>query len=51
MYTVYSVFYISILEPAIPNTSSSQSKPLPPPVVIDNELKYEFFWIVDSNRL
>ena len=42
------VFYISMLEPAIPNTFIQCSNPLPTLVIIDREPKYKIFKIVNS---
>jgi len=35
MRAIHLVFYVSMLEPAIPNTFSQRSEPLPVPVIID----------------
>ena len=48
MCSVHSVFYVSILEPAISNTFSERIQPAPAPVIIDRKPKYEISWIVDS---
>ena len=45
---VHPVFYISMLEPAIPNTFQQRSEPLLAPVIIDGEPEYEISKIVDS---
>ena len=47
MCIVHPVFYMSILELVMSNIFSSQSEPLPPPVIIDDELKYKISRIVD----
>ena len=48
MHSVYPVFHVSRLEPAMSNTFSERIQPAPAPVVIDKELKSEISWIVDS---
>jgi len=45
---IHLVFYVSILEPAIPNVFQQRSKPPPVPVIIDGEPEYEISKIVDS---
>jgi len=47
MRAVHPVFYVSMFEPAMPNTFQQYSKPLPAFVVIDGELEYEISKIVD----
>jgi len=48
MRAAHPVFHVSMLEPAIPNTFQQCSKPLPAPVIIDEEPEYEISKIVDS---
>ena len=47
MRAIHPVFYVSMLEPAIPNTFLQHSKPLPAPVIIDGEPEYEISKIVN----
>jgi len=44
----HSVFHVSILEPAIPNTFQQHSKPPPALVIINREPEYEISKIVNS---
>jgi len=48
MHSVYPVFHISILEPAMFNTFSKRIQPAPTPVIIKGKPKYEISQIVDS---
>jgi len=48
MRAVHSVFHISMLEPAIPNTFQQRSEPPPALVIINGEPEYEISKIVDS---
>jgi len=48
MKVVYPVFHVFMLEPAISNTFPQCFKPLPAPVIIDEEPEYEISRIVDS---
>jgi len=48
MRAAHPVFHVSMLEPATPNTFQQRSEPPPAPVIIDRELEYEIFKIVDS---
>jgi len=48
MRAIHPVFYVSMLEPATPNTFQQHSKPLPVPVIIDGEPEYKVSKIVDS---
>ena len=48
MHSVYLVFYMSMLEPAIFNTFSKRIQLAPAPVIIDGESEYEISQIVDS---
>ena len=48
MHSVHPVFHVSILEPTMSNTFSERIQPIPTPVIIDREPKYEISWIVDS---
>ena len=48
MHAIHPVFHISQLEPEIPNQIPNRIQPAPPPVEIDNELKYEIAEILDS---
>jgi len=45
---VHSVFYVSMLKPAMSNTFSERMQPVPAPVIIDREPEYKISWIVDS---
>ena len=47
MYSVHTVFHVSILEPATSNTFSERIQPAPTPVIIDGEPEYEISQIVD----
>ena len=46
--SVHSVFYVSMLEPAMSNTFSKRIQLAPAPVIIDREPKYEISQIVNS---
>jgi len=48
MRAVHSVFHVSMLKPATPNTFQQCSKPLPVPVIIDGEPEYKISRIFDS---
>jgi len=48
MHSVHPVFHVSMLEPTMSNTFSKRMQPVPTPVIIDGEPKYEISWIVDS---
>jgi len=48
MRAVHPMFHVSMLEPATPNTFQQRSKPLPAPVIINEEPEYEISKIVDS---
>ena len=48
MRAVHPMFHVSQLEPAMPNTIPNRSQPLPPPVKVDGEPKYEITKILDS---
>ena len=48
MRAIYSVFYVSMLEPTTPNTFQQHSKPPPVPVIIDRKPEYEISKIVNS---
>ena len=48
MHTIHLVFYISQLEPEIPNQIPNRVQPTPLPIEIDNELEYEIAEILDS---
>jgi len=48
MRAAHPVFHVSMLEPATPNTFQQRSEPPPALVIIDRELEYEIFKIVDS---
>ena len=48
MRAAYPVFYVSMLEPATPNTFQQHSEPLPAPVIIDGKPEYEISKIVNS---
>jgi len=45
---IHPVFYVSMLEPATPNTFQQHSKPLPVPVIIDEKPEYKISKIVES---
>ena len=42
------MFYVSMLELAISNIFLEHSEPLPVPVIINGELEYEIFKVIDS---
>jgi len=42
------MFYVSMLEPATPNSFQQHFKPLPAPVIINGEPEYKISKIVDS---
>ena len=48
MYSVYPVFYVSMLEPTTSNTFSERIQLASTPVIIDGKPEYEISWIVDS---
>jgi len=48
MYSVYLVFYLSILKPAIYNFFFERTQPASAPVIIDGKPKYKISQIVDS---
>jgi len=48
MRAVHSVFSVSILKPATPNTFLQHSEPPPAPVIINGEPEYEISKIVNS---
>jgi len=48
MRAIHSVFYVSMLELATPNTFPQCSKLPPAPVIIDGELEYKISKIVNS---
>jgi len=48
IHSVHPVFHVSMLEPATSNTFSKRIQPVPAPVIIDKEPKYEISRIVDS---
>ena len=48
MYSVYPVFHVFMLEPAISNTFSERIQPVPTLVIIDGKPEYEISWMVDS---
>ena len=48
MQSVHAVFHVSMLEPTTLNTFSKRIQPVPAPVIIDGEPKYEISQIVDS---
>ena len=47
MYSVYPVFYVSMLKPATSNFFSKRTQLALIPVIIDSEPEYEISWIVD----
>src|ERR1700733_2825121 len=47
--TIHPVFHVSQLEPETRNQIPNREQPVPPPVVIDDELEYEVAEILDSN--
>jgi len=49
MKAMHSVFYVSMLEPAISNTFLQRFKPLPVLVIIDREPEYKISKIVNFN--
>jgi len=49
LHSIYPVFYVSQLEPAIPNTLPNRTNPPPPPpIAIDGNLEYEIAQILDA---
>ena len=48
MCSVYPVFHVSMLEPAMSNTFSERIQLVSTSVIIDRESEYEISWIVDS---
>jgi len=48
MRAIHSMFHVSILKPATPNTFQQRSEPPLAPVIIDGEPEYEISKIVDS---
>jgi len=48
MRAIYSMFYVSMLEPSTHNSFQQYSEPLLVPVIINGEPKYEISKIVDS---
>src|SRR3984885_2813236 len=48
LHAIHPVFHISQLEPETPNQIPNREQPTPPPVIIDDELKYEIAEILDS---
>jgi len=48
MRAAHSIFYVSMLKPATPNTFQQHSEPLPALVIIDGKPEYEISKIVDS---
>jgi len=46
--TVHLVFHISMLEPATPTPIPDCVQPLPPPIIVNNELEFEIYEILDS---
>ena len=48
MCSVYLVFYVSMLEPAMSNSFSERKQLAPTPVIIDGEPEYKISQIVDS---
>src|SRR5882724_4165859 len=48
LHAVHPVFHVSMLEPAIPNLIPDRIQPPPPPITVDDELKFEISEILDS---
>ena len=48
MHSVHSVFYVSMLKPAMSNFFSERTQLASTPVIIDREPEYEISWIVNS---
>src|ERR1700719_718359 len=48
MKAVHPVFYVSQLELSTPNTIPNRIQPPPPPVEVDDNIKYEIAKILDS---
>ena len=46
--TVHPVFHISMLEPAVLNTIPNRVQPPPPPIMVDDEPKFEISEILDT---
>ena len=45
---IHPVFYVSQLEPLVPNTIPNCTQPPPPPVKIDGKIEYKITEILDS---
>jgi len=48
MQSIHSVFHVSQLEVAPPNTIPDQINPPPPPVEVDSEIEYKITQILNS---
>jgi hypothetical protein len=48
MRLVHLVFHVSMLEPSVPNTIPEHEQPLPPPVKVGGDAKFEVAEILDS---
>src|ERR1700733_9543685 len=48
LHAIHPVFHISQLEPETPNQIPNHEQPTPPPIVINDELKYKIAEILDS---
>ena len=46
--TLYTIFHISQLEPATPNTILNRVQSLPLPIEVDEDIEYEILEILDS---
>ena len=47
-YIVYTVFHISQLKPATPNTIPNRVQSLPPPIEVDEDIEHKISEILDS---
>ena len=48
LHAVHPVFHVSMLEPAVPNTIPSRVQSPPPPIMVDDEPKFEISEILDT---
>ena len=47
-HAIHPIFYVSQLDSLVPNTILNRIQPPPPPIEIDNELKYEIAEMLNS---
>ena len=48
LHAVHPVFHVSQLEPTTPNTIPNRIQPPPPPIKVDDDIKYEISKILDA---